>query len=119
MKTAQPFIVAIAVVSIALLNNPRYPNIVADFEKGFRTLRSLKPDLFFVSHGNQFGMTERLERMNQGEGLKPFMEGYKEYLDEYENAFIEQVKVEKACGPAYAIGTKPLPPCPQDGRKCY
>lgn len=105
--------------NIRLLNNPKYPKAVADFEKGFKALRSLKPDLFFVSHGNQFGMAERLERMNKGEGVKAFMDGYGAYLDEYENAFIQQVKVEKAGGPPYAVPTKPLPPCPQDGRKCY
>ena len=77
--------------NIPLLNNPKYPNIVSDLEKGFKTLRS----------------------------LKPFMEGYKEYLDEYEKMFVDQLKVEKAGGLPYSVGTKPLPPCPQDGRKCY
>ena len=105
-------------LGILLLNNPKYPSIVADLEKGFKTLRSLKPDLFFVSHGNQFGMAERIERMKKGEGIKPFTEGYKEYLDEYEKAFVDQLNVEKAGGP-HAVGTKLLPPCPQDGRKCY
>ena len=40
--------------NVPLLNNAKYPSLVSDLEHGFKTLRSLKPDLFFVSHGNQF-----------------------------------------------------------------
>ena len=103
---------------IPIFNNPKYPTMATDFEHAFATLKTLTPDLFFVSHGNQFGMTERLERMNNGEGFKVFMDGYQAYVDEYETAFVEQLKVEQAGGPPYDVPGKPRPPCPQDGRRC-
>jgi metallo-beta-lactamase class B len=91
--------------------------MVEDFEKGFRTLRGLPVDMFFVSHGNQFGMDVRLKRMAAGEGIKPFIDpaGYAAYLDEYESAFRGQVARERAGGPAYDVPPKPRAPCPQTG----
>ena len=103
---------------IPIWNNPKYPDMASDFENAFKTLRSLNPDLFFVSHGNQFAMAERIERMRNGEGFEVF-DGYLDYVDEYENAFVEQLKIEQAGGPPYSVGGKPRPPCPQDGRRCF
>jgi metallo-beta-lactamase class B len=106
---------------IPLLNNARYPNLPQDWAKGFKTLRGLKADMFFVSHGGQFDMTERLERWKQDPKTNPFMDpaGFKAYVDTYQKAFEDQLAKEKAGGPAYAVSPTPLPPCPQDGRKCY
>src|SRR5262249_37646255 len=99
---------------IPLLNNAKYPNIVQDFDRGFKTLRSLPVDMFFVSHGNPFGMDARLAKMVAGAGVTPFMDpaGYKAYLDEYESAFRGQVAREQAGGPAYDVPAKPRAPCP-------
>jgi metallo-beta-lactamase class B len=99
---------------IPILKNPRYPTMADDFEKGFRTLRGLPVDMFFVSHGNQFGMDVRLARMAAGEGIEPFIDpqGYKGYLDEYESAFRGQLAREQSGGPPYNVPPKPRAHCP-------
>ena len=79
---------------VALVNNKKYPNIAEDFQKGFNTLRSLPCDIFLASHGNQFGMTERIKRMEQNPGVNPFIdpEGYQNYIATYERAFQDELK---------------------------
>jgi metallo-beta-lactamase class B len=106
---------------IPLLGNPKYPNMPQDWERGFKTLRSLKADMFFVSHANQFDMDARLERWQKDPQTNPFMDpaGYKAYIDQYQKEFEDQLAKEKAGGPPYKVPPPPLPPCPQDGRKCY
>ena len=78
----------------ALGNNKKYPNIAEDFQKGFNTLKSLPCDIFLASHGNQFGMTERIKRMEQNPGVNPFIdpEGYRNYIATYEKAFHDELK---------------------------
>jgi len=92
-----------------------------DWERGFKTLRSLKADMFFVSHSNQFDMDGRLERWQKDPHTNPFMDpvGYRAYVDQYQKEFEDQLAKEKTGGPPYKVPPPPLPPCPQDGRKCY
>jgi metallo-beta-lactamase class B len=106
---------------IPILRNAKYPNMPQDWERGFKTLRSLKADMFFVSHANQFDMTARLERWKQDPKTLPFADpaGYKAYIDQYQKEFDTQLAKEQAGGAPYAVSPPPLPPCPQDGRKCY
>ena len=101
--------------------NPRYPNMSDDWAKGFRTLRGLKADMFFVSHGEQFDMTARLERWKRDPKTNPFIDpaGYKAYVEDHQKLFEDQLAKEKAGGPPNTATPPPLPPCPQDGRKCY
>jgi hypothetical protein len=77
--------------------------------------------MFFVSHSNQFDMDARLERWQKDPQTNPFMDpaGYKAYIDQYQKEFEDQLAKEKAGGPPYKVPPPPLPPCPQDGRKCY
>ena len=79
---------------VALVNNKKYPNIAEDFQKGFDTLRSLPCDIFLASHGNQFGLTERIKRMEQNPGVNPFIDpdGYRNYIATYEKAFHDELK---------------------------
>ncbi len=45
-----------------LVDNKQYPNIAADYRKGFKVLRSLPCDLFLGAHGSYFGMLGKLKR---------------------------------------------------------
>ena len=79
---------------VALVHNKKYPNIAEDYEKGFNVLKGLPCDIFLASHGNQFGMTERIKRMEQNPGVNPFIdpEGYRNYIATYERAFQDELK---------------------------
>ena len=42
-----------------LVNNPAYPNIVQDYERMWRVLKSLPCDIYLGAHGNYFGLEEK------------------------------------------------------------
>ena len=71
-----------------LVNNALYPQIAQDFERTFRTLKSLPCDLFLGAHGAYYGMEAKFARLKK-DGPNPFIdpEGYKSYVSEREQAF--------------------------------
>ena len=71
-----------------LVGNTLYPQIVADFERTFRVLKSLPCDIFLGAHGSYFGMEAKYEQLKKGVSM-PFVdsEGYKKYVSERETAF--------------------------------
>lgn len=81
-----------------LLNNPRYPDFVRDFEATFARLRALPCDLFFAPHGGQFAMGEKLARLGRGEGENPFVDraGWARLIGSAEKAFRDQLAAERA-----------------------
>ena len=72
-----------------LVNNPSYPDIVADYEKSFRLLKSLRCDVFLASHGQFYDMLGKAKLLEQNPKTNPFIdpEGYRRYLDESEKSF--------------------------------
>ena len=81
-----------------LVDNPRYPNIVADYEYTFRLLRSLPCDVFLGPHGSFFNLEEKAERLSRGEKPNPFIEdkGFRMFLDGTEKSFLDQLSKQKA-----------------------
>jgi metallo-beta-lactamase class B len=71
-----------------LVNNPKYPNIAADYEKMFRTLAQLPCDIFLGAHGSYYDMEAKFAKLNKG-GANPFIdpEGYKSFVAEKDRAF--------------------------------
>jgi metallo-beta-lactamase class B len=71
-----------------LLHNAAYPQIAADYEKGFAVLRALPCDIFLGAHGVYFGMDEKLARRKAG-AANPFIDpaGYQAYIKDREEAF--------------------------------
>jgi metallo-beta-lactamase class B len=71
-----------------LVNNAKYPGILADFDRTFRTLRSLPVDVYLAGHASQFGLTKKAEaaRAAGPGGTNPFVDraGYLRFLDEAE-----------------------------------
>lgn len=82
---------------VRLVNNAKYPNIVADYVRTFQILRSLPCDLFLGAHGNYYGMDEKLPRLRAGEKPNPFIDpdGYRRFIDNSERAYLDQLAKER------------------------
>jgi metallo-beta-lactamase class B len=87
-------------VSIAvptrLLNNPDYPTIVEDYAATFSKLKALPCDVFLAPHADQFGLAEKLERLDQG--TNPFIDpdGWQKFITGAEKTYLLQLEAEKA-----------------------
>lgn len=69
-----------------------YPGIRADFERSFRTLRSLPADIFLTPHARDFGRWRKFQESLEAEDpVEPFIdpEGYLRYIDSAEERFRE------------------------------
>ncbi len=77
---------------VSLVEPEAYPGIRADFERSFRTLRSLPADIFLASHSDMFSMQRKLrERSGATDPAAPFIDraGYLSYIDRAEKRFRE------------------------------
>jgi metallo-beta-lactamase class B len=79
-----------------LVDNRRYPEIAADYEKTFRVLASLPCDVFLGAHGVYYNMDEKLKRLSTG-GTNPFIDpaGYRAYVKEREEAFRAELAAQR------------------------
>jgi metallo-beta-lactamase class B len=77
-----------------LLNNPKYPNIVEDYQHSFKLLRSLPCDVWFYPRATTIKLQEKEKRLKAGEKPNPFIDpaGCKGYIDEYEAIFNDQLQ---------------------------
>jgi metallo-beta-lactamase class B len=71
-----------------LVNNAAYPNIVEDYQRGFKVLKGLPCDVFLASHAKFYGLAEKQAKLAAG-GANPFIdpEGYRAHLKMMEQAF--------------------------------
>jgi metallo-beta-lactamase class B len=68
----------------------KYPRIRADFERSFRTLRSLPVDIWLASHAREFGRWRKFrERERAADPVAPFIDrdGYFRSIDSAEMRF--------------------------------
>jgi metallo-beta-lactamase class B len=88
------FVGSTSVPGYQLVDNPKYPNIIADYEKTFRILKKLEADVFLVSHGAFFKLTEKTEKIRLSRSPNPFIDpqGYRDFLTETEKAFRDRIK---------------------------
>jgi len=79
-----------------LIENKKYPEIVADYRKTFERLKALRCDVFLGAHGQFFSLKEKSSRMN--EKTNPFIDpqGYKSYLAKGEESFNQQLEQQKS-----------------------
>jgi metallo-beta-lactamase class B len=82
---------------VKLVNNPKYPNIVEDYTRTWRILRSLPCDIFLGAHGSYFDMDDKLARLKAGEKPNPFIDpkGYRGFIDGTEANYLKQLAAEK------------------------
>jgi len=70
-----------------LTNNPRYPNVIADYRAQFAKLKTLGCDIFLASHGNFFGLTDMIAKRKSFAGC----DEYHAFLETTERRFEERV----------------------------
>jgi metallo-beta-lactamase class B len=80
-----------------LVENARYPQIAADYERTFRVLKSLSADVFLGAHGSFFDLEGKYARLQRGERAA-FVDpqGYQRYVAERERAFRAELARQKA-----------------------
>lgn len=81
-----------------LVNNSKYTDIVADYQRSFRLLESLPCDIFLGPHGSFFALEEKMARLEQGAKTNPFIDpqGYRKFLEDSKQNFYEQLKAQQA-----------------------
>ena len=81
-----------------LLHNRKYPNIVEDYQRSFRLLRTLPCDVFLYPRASTIKLHEKQARLHRGETPNPFIdpEGCRGYIDEYEGLFNDQLRQQQA-----------------------
>ena len=91
-----------------LVNNAAYPQIAQDYELTFKTLKSLPCDIFLGAHGSYYGMEGKFARLNPG-GPNAFVdpEGYKSYVAEREQTFLEELQKQSETLPQAAPSAQP------------
>ena len=79
-----------------LVKNAKYPNIAADYQATFRTLKGLPCDIFLGAHGSYFDMAAKIARRDRGE-RQPFLDpaGYRTYIAERELAFQSELRKQE------------------------
>jgi metallo-beta-lactamase class B len=77
-----------------LVNNKAYPQIVTDYVHTFARLGALPCDVFLGPHGSFFHLQEKMDRLNAGSVLNPFIDPpeYQTFLAESENAFRQKLQ---------------------------
>ena len=80
-----------------LVNNALYPDIVSDYEKMFRVLKSLPCDVFLGAHGNYYGMEAKYAKVGKG-AENPFVDpaGYRAALDRWEQSYRRELARQTA-----------------------
>lgn len=82
----------------ALVGNAKYPHIVRDWERTFRTLRELRPDVWLSQHAGAFDMAGKSARA--GGPSNPYVDpdGYRRYVERGEARFRELLAAERPSG---------------------
>ena len=80
-----------------LVNNPQYPEIIADFEATFAKLRALPCDIFLSLHSWDFGLLKKIQARRSDPSHNPFVDpdGYQNFLDKAQAAIQKQIEEQK------------------------
>jgi metallo-beta-lactamase class B len=94
------FVSSLTTLDYRLTNNPKYPQIAADYAKTFTALGKIKPDVFLSSHGGFFDLTEKAAKLRAGAAPNPFIDpdGYQKFIAAMKKAFEDKLAAEKAAG---------------------
>ncbi len=80
-----------------LVNNSKYPTIADDFKRTFKTLNSLRCDIFLGAHGAYYDLDTKYPKLHKV-GTNPFIDptGYKAFVQEREQAFLKELEKQSA-----------------------
>lgn len=92
------FVCSLSAPGYQLVNNPRYPGIVADYQHSFAVLKSLPCDVFLGAHGIFYDLQGKIARMQKHEAGNPFIDpaGYRSYLAGAERDFKQELAEQQA-----------------------
>jgi metallo-beta-lactamase class B len=95
------FVCSVTFPGYQLVNNPKNPTLVAQYQQAFKVLRSLPCDIFLASHGSFFNLPEKVAELKKNPSRNPFInpQEYRQFLDRSQAAFEEEVKKEDRAGP--------------------
>lgn len=91
------FVGSLSAPGYKLIDNPKYPDIVADYEGTFRKLKKLPCDVLLGPHGMFFGLKEKIERRARNANENPFVVPgeYEKFIGKAESGFQSQVKEQR------------------------
>lgn len=80
-----------------LLHNPRYPNIVEDYQHTWKVSKALPCDIFLGAHGVYFNLLDKYAHRNTNT-INPFIDpkGYQTFIHEKEKDFQAALDKESA-----------------------
>lgn len=81
---------------VRLVDEPRNPTIVEQYQNTFEILKTLPCDVFLSPHGRHYGLAEKYERMQGGTAQNPFIDpdGCRRYVLDGEANFMAQLDEE-------------------------
>ena len=88
-------------LNLPLLNNPRYPNLAQDAAYSVQIAKLLPCDVYFGPHTENYGMLEKLKKLEQGSGPNPFIDpqGCRASVEDREKQLQAELKKERAAAP--------------------
>lgn len=91
------FVSSASIPGYTLLDNKKYPTIIADYKLTFAKMKELSPDVFLASHGSFFDLLDKAEKIRTNPLVNPFIDpkGYKNYVDRNHANFLTQLKKEQ------------------------
>ena len=91
------FLCSVSSPDYDLVTNKKYPQIQADYLASFAKLKQAKVDVFLASHGGFFDLVGKAKELRKGKSPNPFIDpqGYKEFIEKSEKAFLEKVETQK------------------------
>lgn len=91
------FVCSVTFPGYKLVNNPKNPTLVAQYQHSFKVLRSLPCDIFLASHGSFFDLPGKMEAIKKNPVSNPFVnpDEYRQFLDHWQSEFEAEVKKEK------------------------
>lgn len=92
------FMSSVTTLDYKFIDNEKYPQIARDYANTYKTLKSLKPDVFLASHGQFFDLLAKAEKLRNGAKTNPFIDpsGYRQFVTEVTKDFEDKLKAEKS-----------------------
>ncbi len=81
----------------ALVNNPDYPELPAEFAYTFAKLKILPVDVYLGAHGYWIDIESKLAKLKQGATVNPFIDpkGYYESVGAWEQEYLQRLKSDR------------------------
>lgn len=79
-----------------MVNNKEYPKIIDDFARTYKLAKTLHADVFLGSHGNHWGLMDKLSRA--GKGSNPFIDAttLPRHAEAYEKEYQQELVKQRA-----------------------